>query len=1481
MSSSRFITYLLIAILLAVGLDLLLSRWLRRSYRRRGQEAVPDERVVNLMGVYSPILTWLRRHLPSPALLLTWVKGLPGKFRSARHAFVSSQVLINKEESSQEETSRVGLKWRIIWILLEWVLIFLVILSFSGRFLSSGAGLELSGAESEIFQSLDWVLVNSLKYHHQFPLWNPYLHTGLPFIADPMTHIFNPLVTIPVLLLGVWKGFKIGLLLSLLAAALGMWWLGKILGMGAPVRIWMALMYALAGQPIGRFLHGQYLFILGFAWIPWIVGFLFLVYRTHRRSAMVGTAVSLALLFFSGNAYYSLYMLFLVGIFILVMIFGWQRQKPFLKINLKLFLSLIIIGVLALGLVAVQLIPTIEFWPHINKGMDLTGSQTLAEILQDFTSKQDYRPDAYPGTPANEEYYAYMGWMPLLALAFLTIAIWKRERKPILFFCLLLLFVVLWITVERLPWHEAFLKTRFFLQFRHLLRILVYGSFAIFALAGLGLDSLVRLFWSAISLQTSNFWIKARSYLMILGIGMVSVWMVMGVSDLSRTNQRITGLQQVNQTGYEAMRWLRQYDLSTYYVRFNPNNSMHDAVLSSNLYFMDAWYHFLDIRKFDGMLNRRNVQGRPNYVVQTVAEPAPETPAEIIYQIKDINVFYLAESLPYAFSVKNIELQKGSEAGELKHSDVLPLTPYVDGPNQLEIITSGQPDDLLVVMITNYPGWKAIVDGKPLLMQNVGGYLAVDMLPGVHKYVFSFQPRSVYIGLIISLLFVGLSGYLLFSDLRINLREALARFWDNLPRWWSVLPHPESKLPEILRRLRSLLDSLSSAGKFELILFILALTIYAITRLWALDRFPVYFFADEAVQTLYGQNLIAQHFHDAKGMLFPIYVEAAGFRWTPLLPMYLQALTLTLFGKSIAVTRATSAVVSILGALAAGLTLKSVFKARYSWAVILLLTITPAWFLHSRTAFETVMTTAFYACFLLCYLLYRTKSPRYLYSAVLFGAATFYTYSNAQLIIITAAILLLVSDLPYHLKNWRTLLPGALLTGILAWPLINFRLSQPKAISEHLRAIDSYWFHAIPIQEKLATFIQKYTFGLSPAYWFFPHELDLPRHRWDHLGHISLIVLPLVLVGLLVCLWRIRRVEYRSIILAGLAVPVGAALAGIGITRVLAFVVPANLLAAVGLEWLLERLKKWIPPPISALVIFIALAGTSFAMLRSALVNSPVWFKDYGLYGMQYGAKQLFVDAIPQVLEQDPQAQILVTSTWANGADEFIRFFLTSEQQKRVHMESVDSYLFKKLPLDPYKVFIMTASEYEKAAGSPKFKSVKVEHLIPYPDGTPGFYFVRMEYANNADEIFAAEKEARRKLLVANLQLWGQPVELHYSQIDMGSPELMFDGDHFTLMRGLEANPFILEFTFSQPRPVTGLEADLGLVDIQVTVMLYTDPSGQPVVYTQKRPNQGDPILKMIFDNPPGQVSKVRIELLNYLTGEVANIHIVELKLMP
>ena len=55
----------------------------------------------------------------------------------------------------------------------------------------------------------DWTLVNSLREFGKFPLWNPYIQTGLPFIADPMLHVYNPVVTLPVLLFGVRHGFKL------------------------------------------------------------------------------------------------------------------------------------------------------------------------------------------------------------------------------------------------------------------------------------------------------------------------------------------------------------------------------------------------------------------------------------------------------------------------------------------------------------------------------------------------------------------------------------------------------------------------------------------------------------------------------------------------------------------------------------------------------------------------------------------------------------------------------------------------------------------------------------------------------------------------------------------------------------------------------------------------------------------------------------------------------------------------------------------------------------------------------------------------------------------------------------------------------------------------------------------------------------------------------------------------------------------------
>jgi len=673
---------------------------------------------------------------------------------------------------------------------------------------------------------------------------------------------------------------------------------------------------------------------------------------------------------------------------------------------------------------------------------------------------------------------------------------------------------------------------------------------------------------------------------------------------------------------------------------------------------------------------------------------------------------------------------------------------------------------------------------------------------------------------------------------------------------------------------------LAVALTLEGALFTLAVAVYTVTRLWALDQFPIYFFTDEAAGPLWAEQLISRGLRDAQGSLLPIYFEQAPQRWMPLLSVYFHLPVVALFGKSIIATRATSALVSVLGAVSVGLILKVGFRARYWWTGVLFMAISPAWFIHSRTAFETVIMASFYACFLLFYFLYRGSSPRYIFPCLVAGAVAFYSYSNGQAMVGSLGILLLLSDLRYHLRQWRIVMPALLIGLVLAVPLIGFQLTRPGAMQEHLHVIGSYLVEPIPLNEKLGRFAQLYLYALSPQYWFLPNNTDLVRHVMKGYGHIQIAVLPLVVAGTGLCLWRIREWQFRALLLAALATPVGAALDGIGVTRVLAFVVPAAVVAGLGLELLVQRFADRVPRTGLAIAIAALISLSGLVMLQQALTEGPFWFRDYGLYGMQYGAKQLFEQAIPEYLKSNPGVRLVVSPTWANGADNFPRFFLSREQQGRMQMGTIDSFIRSRGDLGPNVVLVMTPTEYNQARGSSFFKSVQVDRVIPYPDGTPGFYFARLAYADNVDALMAADREMRRQLVDARVQIGGQTVSVRHSQLDMGQLRDIFDGDPRSLARGAEANPFVLEITFPGPRPLAGLAVDVNHMEFSLSASLYAAGSDQPLTYSKGYPadsSHGE----LSFPSAPQSISRVRVEIRNLRAGDTDHIHIYELVLQP
>jgi hypothetical protein len=660
-----------------------------------------------------------------------------------------------------------------------------------------------------------------------------------------------------------------------------------------------------------------------------------------------------------------------------------------------------------------------------------------------------------------------------------------------------------------------------------------------------------------------------------------------------------------------------------------------------------------------------------------------------------------------------------------------------------------------------------------------------------------------------------------------------------------------------------------------MVFFGLSGLVYLLTRLIGLADFPIYFFTDEAIQTVLAADLVRDNFFDYEKVFLPTFFRNV-YQYNLSLSVYLQVLPYLFFGKSVLVTRGVSVLVSLLVPFSVGLSLRDVYKVPYWWAGALVVSLVPAWFLHSRTAFETVLAVSFYAAFLYAYLLYRNRSPQYLYAAIVLAALTFYSYSPAQLYMAVTAVLLLISDARYHWQNRRMALRGGVLLLLLALPYLRFRFQNNLAVEEHLRQLGSYWVsNDLTLQEKLSRYLREYLFGLSPGYWFVPNDRDLGRHIMFGYGHMPRATLPFMALGLALALKEIRQPTYRVMLAAFLAAPTGAALVEVGITRMLVFIVPASMLITLGvsqaLVWI-ERIR--VPRRALAGGLFLLLSFGSFSMLGDALINGPIWYEDYGLHGMQYGGRQVFA-ALKDYLEIAPRTKVVLSTSWANGADLLARFFL--EDPLPVEMNSIDAYLQEVRPIEDETLFVLPVYEYQKAVESGKFTDIRVQQTIYYPNGQPGFYFFQMSYVDQIAEILAAERAARSALLEETVVLPDGPAQIRYSMLDMGEARSVFDGDEFSVARTLEANPFVLEVIFPDPRPLNGFDIVIGAANGELRTYLYASTEAEPVEVI--RPFSGS------IENPRTSVSfgetitaeMVRIEVHDYTQGEIGHVHVWEL----
>lgn len=651
--------------------------------------------------------------------------------------------------------------------------------------------------------------------------------------------------------------------------------------------------------------------------------------------------------------------------------------------------------------------------------------------------------------------------------------------------------------------------------------------------------------------------------------------------------------------------------------------------------------------------------------------------------------------------------------------------------------------------------------------------------------------------------------------------------------------------------------------------------IYFATRFYGLSIYPAYFFCDEAIQTVLARDLLQNGFK-LEGEFFPTF-----FRNWPYYNLgtsvYAQVPVAFLGERSIFVTRSISVLYGSLTALAVFLISSRVFQLRSAPFSVLILSLIPTWFLHSRTAFETVMAVGFYSValyFSLSFLKFRRESS--LYWGIFFASLAFYSYRPMQLVVglhALALVLLLKFLVRPGRRVWWTCVGLATVT---AAPAIRFQLSHPHEALHHLELLSSHWSVAHSFADAVHRSLMSYLSALDPTYWFAVRDSELSRHLFRDGPHVPIWLAIPIVVGLVRSLKRWRAPEYMMLIGSMLLAPSSGLLVEPGITRVLGMVVPLVVLGTVGLEVLLsvdflQRGRRMI-----SMLLFAVGATFSGVLLYLAVHEEPYREQDYGLYGIQLGAKELFVSSLPGLLKEYPHAEFRVSPSWANGVETLKRFFM--DEESRVVVAGPGEYFTFVRPIPDHALFVITPGEWAQVQESKKFNVNDPIRVITAPNGSPIFYVVKLTYAENVQEIFDQESASRRVLREGAVSFGGEVWNLKHSMLDLGSISHLFDGEVTTLVRTFEANPFQLLVTFPSSREISTVTLTTGsmerlLVDID---LLAEEGEVVRTISEQFTDLPPDPTVSMRI--PAGtSVASIRIKVGEGTKSEPANIHVREI----
>lgn len=246
----------------------------------------------------------------------------------------------------------------------------------------------------------------------ELPLWNPMLFCGAPFLSDIQTGVFYP-PSVVFYLFPAPHAFNIFIIVHYVLAAYFVYALTRHWGCSMPAACLAALCFSLGGYLVST---ANVLNNLQSAiWLPAV--FLCLEKARGRHTLFYGLlgAIFLAIQFLGGEPQLLLFTLLLVFTYNLLV----NRQTGWLQHLSKISVAVAFIGIIAIALVMVQLLPTWEMFRHSIRAAGFNFQEATKFSLNPLALFQLLSPPSFDSYYNGKGQFAwllsnYFGLMPLV-----------------------------------------------------------------------------------------------------------------------------------------------------------------------------------------------------------------------------------------------------------------------------------------------------------------------------------------------------------------------------------------------------------------------------------------------------------------------------------------------------------------------------------------------------------------------------------------------------------------------------------------------------------------------------------------------------------------------------------------------------------------------------------------------------------------------------------------------------------------------------------------------------------------------------------------------------------------------------------------------------------------------------------------------------------------------------------------------------------